>query len=183
MTDHGLNLLPPERIRSLVNSYYSRLVVVGMMLLTGVIFTTGALLFPSYVYLRDTLSAKRSSFGGSGGENTGEQSLVAARVAALQSRAKILVNAAQGRSTSALLREVLAVPRTGVTLIGFNYTLSAANKPGTLLLSGTARSRDELHAYQRAFRETPFAASVDLPVNAYAKDTDISFTLSIMLKP
>jgi hypothetical protein len=183
MMNSGLNLLPPERMHALVSSYYARLAVVGLMLLTGVVLTTGVLLFPSYVYLRDTLAAKETSLGRSGGEYTKGQSLVVARTAALQSRASMLASVVQGRSTSVLLRDVLAVPRTGVTLVGFNYTPAIANKPGTLLLSGTARSRDELHAYQLALKGAPFVASVDLPVNAYAKDTDISFSLSISLKP
>jgi Tfp pilus assembly protein PilN len=183
MTNRGLNLLPPERMRALVNSYYARLVVVGLVLFTGVTLTTGVLLFPSYVYLHDTLAAKESSLGRSGREDTAEKSLVAARTAALQSRATILANAVQGRSTSVLLRDVLAVPRIGITLVGFNYTPAAANKQGTMLISGTARSRDELHAYQLALKGAPFVASVDLPVNAYAKDTDIAFSLSISLKP
>ncbi len=183
MNNRGLNLLPPERLQELVSSYYARLAVAGLVLVTGVVIASGALLFASHVYLRDTLAVKEASLGHSGEEATAEQSLLKARTATLASRARFLASVAQGRSTSALLRDVLAVPRSGITLVGFNYTPAAGSKPGTLLLSGTARSRDELHGYQLALMAEPFAATVDLPVGAYAKDTNISFTLSMSLKP
>ncbi len=179
----GPNLLPPERLHALVSSYYARLAVVGLGLFVVVLLAAAALLSPSYVYLRETLAIKEALLGQSGGEDAGEESLLAARTAALTQRARILTNVVQGRSASSLLREVLAAPRSGVTLVGLNYTSATDNKPGTLLLSGTALSRDQLRNYQLALMGMPFAASVDLPVNAYAKDTNIPFSMTVALKP
>lgn len=183
MTNLGPNLLPPERLRVLVSSYYARLFVAGFGLLVVVLLAAAALLSPSYIYLSETLATKEALLSQSGGKDEAEESLLAARTAALRESARVLTNVVQGRSTSALLRDVLAVPRPGVMLVGFNHTPANGNKPGTLILSGTALSRDQLHSYQRALMGMPFAASVDLPVNAYAKETNISFSMTISLKP
>lgn len=179
----GPNLLPPERVRALVSSYYTRLVIVALGLLGLVLVAVAALLSPSYVYLRETLSIKEVLLGQNDGEGGADDAELAARAAVISERARILTSTVQGRSASSLLREVLGVPRPGVTLVGLNYTPASGNKQGTLLLSGNAVSRDQLHSYQLALKGMPFAAAVDLPVNAYAKETNISFSMTIVLKP
>jgi hypothetical protein len=55
--------------------------------------------------------------------------------------------------------------------------------PGTLSVSGIAVTRGALRAYQLALQSAPFAVAANLPVSAYAKDTDIAFTITVTLTP
>jgi len=53
----------------------------------------------------------------------------------------------------------------------------------TALNFGIAATRDALRNYQIALQNAAFARAADLPVSAYAKDSNISFNITITLKP
>jgi len=52
-----------------------------------------------------------------------------------------------------------------------------------LSVSGTAANREALRTYQLALQGAPFTLTAALPVSAYAKDSDIAFTITITLSP
>ena len=81
------------------------------------------------------------------------------------------------------MNNVLVIPRPGIVLSGFDYEPSVGKSAGTLAVSGTATTRDALRNYQLALEGASFARSADLPVSAYAKDTDITFTITVTLTP
>jgi Tfp pilus assembly protein PilN len=176
------NLLPSARQEQLVREYRFRFGVVTLSLCISLVIVAGTLLIPTYVFLQGSVLAKESRLA------TIKSTLTSANEIALSARLTALANdtatlvALSGRSsTSEILRSVLAVSRPGVTLSGFSYTAGIGKTGNTLALSGIAATRDALRSYQLALQSAPLARRAELPVSAYAKDTNIAFTITLTL--
>ncbi len=179
------NLLPPERRRALVRTYFIRIGVISIVLINILVLAAALLLFPTYVFLTKSMSAKQAhlaSIEASLSSSNGKG--LAARLAALTTNATILTALANTPAVSVIIRKVLAVEHPGVTLSGFSYSPATdKTSSGGLTISGTAVTRDALRNYQLALQSAPITLSAALPVSAYAKDSNIAFTIVITLAP
>lgn len=184
MRNEITNLLPPDRQRSLARDYYLRLSVVIVWFVFALTLISMVLLVPTYIFLTDSARTKEKYLATVESSITSaDEASLSARLTSLNNSATTLVLLAQAPSASAFIRAMLALPRPGVTLSQFVYTPPTMKGPGTLLVSGTAATRDALRTYQLALENAPFAQSAALPVSAYAKDRDIAFTITITLEP
>jgi hypothetical protein len=178
------NLLPPEREHALKSDYRTRLVVVALWLISALTLGAGALLIPTYLLLAQqegiksvqlaSLTAKLSS---------SDEVALAQRLAALSENASRLTDLGKDPSISNTLREMLAIAHVGAALTALDYTPGDGKQARVVKISGTAASRNALRNYQLALEGSPLVASASLPVSAYAKDTDIPFTIVVTLKP
>ncbi len=176
------NLLPPGRQRTLAREYLLRVGTLAVALLTILICISAALRVPTYVFLVKAVGAKEmrlasvdSSLAASDG------AALIARLESLASDAKVLTNLAEAPSPSSILRGVLAVPRAGVQVSGIAYTPVSSSKPATVVITGKAKDRGALRNYQLALQGDPAVASAALPVSAFAQETDIAFTITLVL--
>jgi Tfp pilus assembly protein PilN len=178
------NLLPRDRVRAFRREYFFRLLTVLVAGLGCLVFAWGVLLFPSYVFLQSTIDTKNAELTALGSASqSADQRAVDARLTALASNASYLSALAKTPSASAQLQEVLAVARPGVRLVGFVFTPPKdASMAGTLAVSGVADSRDVLRSYDLALQSIPGVSSADLPVSAYAKESNIAFTITLSTK-
>jgi hypothetical protein len=182
MHNERTNLLSPERQRALARDYFLRLGVVIVAFLITLTFISAVLLVPTYVYLAKSVSAKEARLATieSAFSSASEKEL-SARLAALSSDVAILTTLSDAPSVSKIMSAVFAVSRPGITLSSFTYTPAKGKTSGTLIVSGTAMTRDALRNYQLALQGAPFALSATLPVSAYAEDTYIAFTITVTL--
>lgn len=184
MDDKLTNLLPLDRQQALFREYFLRLSVVFIALMTALTLVAAMLLLPTYMFL--TQSAATKTVRLSNIESvlaSSDEKILSAHLTSLSNNATVLLALGKVPSVSAVLRSVLAIPRAGVSLSGFAYTPVSGNVPGSLSISGTAQTREALRSYQLALESAPFAVSADLPVSAYAKDTNIAFTITVTLSP
>lgn len=173
------NLLPTERQDRLRREYFYRLAVLGVAALTLLALLHGAMLIPSYGYLREQLAVRQSYADQlAAALEAAEERSVDARISALKDDAAHLLTLAAAPSTSAALRAVLAVPRSGVALSGFSYAPPVASE-GSMTIRGTAISREALRSYHVALSALPGVASAELPIGAYAEETDITFAMTL----
>jgi len=184
MPEHLTNLLPQLRKQALSREYFLRLAVVLLELFVALVLAAGVLLIPTYVFLAGSARAKgvqlteiKSSL------SPADEKSLSARLVALSGDAAALIALSKKPFVSKTAGLLLAVARPGVTLTGFSYTSAGTGKPATLALSGLAMTRDALRDYQLALQAEPFVVSAGLPVSAYAKITDITFTITITLAP
>ena len=184
MRNELTNLLSPERQRALARNYFLRLGVVFVVFLTLLTLVSAVLLVPTYVYLAESVSAKETRLATieSAFSSASEKDL-STRLAALSSDVAILTALSDAPSVSKIISSVLAISRPGITLSSFTYAPAGGKTTGTLIISGTAMTRDALRNYQLALQGAPFAVSATLPVSAYAEDTDIAFTITVTLAP
>jgi len=178
------NLLPNERRAALVRSYFLRLGFVGVVMASLLIIAAMVLLVPTYILLTDSARTKEAHLAAiESALASTNQATLSARLAALSNDAATLSSLENAPSASGMLRSVLALSRPGVLLSNFVYTPSDGTNTGTLAISGTALTREALRSYQLVLQGAPFAQSAGLPVSAYAKDSNISFTITVILAP
>jgi hypothetical protein len=149
------------------------------MILIG---TTGVFLMPAYVYLHAETTERMVHLAAiEAGLKSGEDAALEARITALSKNADLLASLADAPSAISVIRAALDVSRPGISLTGLNASPAQGAKSGTLLLAGIADTRDQLRAYQLALLAEPFVKIADLPISVYAKDSDISFVITITL--
>jgi hypothetical protein len=178
------DLLPYERRKALRRDYFLRLVTVVASFLTALTVSSAALLLPTYVFLTTSAHTKEARL--SSIESTlssSDEKALSARLTALSNDIATIVALGNAPSVSAVIRAMLAVSRPGITLSGFTYSSSANESSKTLSISGSSVTRDTLRNYQLALKSAPFAKSADLPISAYAKNTDIPFIITVTLAP
>jgi len=178
------DLLPPERQRAISREYFLHLCATAALFVTGLVLAATVLLVPTFVFLSKSMRAKEAHLANieSAFSSTDEAAL-SARLTALSRNAATLSSLARAPSASATVRTALAISRPGIVLSGFVYAPVSGTRPGTLSISGVAATRDALRSYQLALSSSSFATSADLPVSAYAKDSDILFTIVVTLAP
>lgn len=182
MPSRFTNLLPAERRLRLVREYYFRLGTIMIVLVITLIAIGGILLVPTYIFLVGTTQEKENRLAHINKTlSSADEVALSARLAALSNDAAVLIALSKKRTASEYLRSALNVPRLGVALSSFTYT--PGTNSSTLLISGTAATRDVLRGYQLALEGMPSATSATLPVSVYAKDVNIPFTITIALAP
>lgn len=178
------NLLPEERQRILSRDYILRIGVITAMLATALALSAGVLLIPTYVFLNGNANEKKVSLAHIESTlSSADEVALQGRLAALSTNAAALVALSDAPSVSALIRDMLSVSHPGITLSRISFTPSTGKSSGTIAVSGSAATRDALRNYQLALEGARFARSAVLPVSAYAKDSDIAFTITITLAP
>lgn len=186
MRNELTNLLPLERSRALRRDYFMRLGVVSLLFVIMLMLAAAILLLPTYVFLTASESSGKTRLASiDAAASSSDDAALSAQLAALFANTVSLSALAEKHSISTIMRAVLEVSRPGVTLSNFAYTsASATNKnQNTLTISGSAATRDALRNYQLALQGSSFAQSADLPVSAYAQDTNIAFTIAVTLAP
>lgn len=175
------NLLPEFRKRSFRRQYFLRLGTAVLVTLAFLAILHGILLLPTYLYARNEVARATAELAAlnASADTAGEAELTA-RKATLNATATNLARLQEAPTASAALRAALAVPRPGIALTGFTFTApSPANATARMQVTGTAASRDSLRQYAAALGTLPFVTNTDLPISAYAKETDIDFTITL----
>jgi Tfp pilus assembly protein PilN len=174
------NLLPARLQRATRRRYFLRLAAVVLILATFLIAAQALLLVPTYLYARDQSMLGQEQIEALGGTgSTAETQEIAARSEALALAVADLSGLGSLPTASGALRGVLAVPHPGVALSGFTFSASNGTEPARLDVSGTADSRDGLRRYVAALAALSFVDSADLPISAYARESDIPFTVTL----
>lgn len=184
MHNNLTNLLPLERQRALVRNYFLRLSVVSVVCVTILVLISAILLLPTYLLLTDAIYAKETHLRAvESALSPIDADVLSARFAFLNDSVAALSVLAEAPSASATLRSVLLLGRASITLSNFTYTPGDIKTLSTLTISGVAMTRDALRTYQLTLEESPLVRSASLPVSAYAKDSDISFTITVTFEP
>lgn len=195
MHNEFTNLLPHERRDTLRRNYFMRLGVIAALLVTTLSLVAAAFLLPTYLFLEKSARAKEVRLANIETVRiSSDEASLSARLAALSNNVAALTALASAPTASAVIREVLAIPHPRVALSSLAYTpatrvgqgrteVAREKGKGVLIISGVAATRNALRAYQLALQESPIALSVELPVSAYAADTNGAFTITLTLAP
>jgi len=151
------------------------------MLLTGVLVVHGIFLLPSYLAATSEVNIETTELSAASAAVATSTTDAAAELATLKSDAAYLSKLATAPSASAALRAVLAVPHPGITIQSLTYTPPKSDSPAsaTVVITGTADTREHLRAYDLVLSGLSFIANVDLPISDYAQQTNIPFTLTL----
>lgn len=174
------NLLPKHLIRAFHRNYLLRVATLACMMLAGLVIVHGLLLVPSYIFVHNEVKREAVQLATlNASSHSMEETQVRARLKALSTNVVYLNQLGTTTAASAALRAVLSVPRSGIKLSGFTFTPPGAKTPGTMGISGMAATRDTLRAYALALGQLPFVTNADLPISAYAQESNIPFTITL----
>lgn len=181
MTVELTNLLPRERVALLTRNYFFRLSTVGVLMLAAIVLINLIMLIPSYLFLESDIAAAKQNLAAL------DTSLIASRGTEVGARldrvevdAAYLARLEKQTTAAAALRGVLAEPHPSIAITGISFTAAATQgDDGKMIVSGTAATRDALRRYSVALSSLPFVEKADLPISAYAKDSDIPFSITL----
>lgn len=173
-----INLLPSYRIRMLRKQRLVQIAIVGAIVFSALIIIQMMLLFPAYNFLQTKyytlqnlqreLSAKLAS--------RNIQS-INTRTNTLNKKVHFLETLDNTPSGVAAIQYILGIVHRNVTIYSIIYTAPSKKQKAKIVLSGMAQTREALHMYQQALQANHDIDSVDLPINSYAKDSNITFTI------
>ncbi|MGE5540867.1 MAG: hypothetical protein ACM3TU_01105 [Bacillota bacterium] len=180
MSSELTNLLPPERLKAQRQEYFIRLATVSIFMLSFVLIASGVLLAPSYLFLHQEMQGREAHIqeldarlNAIGGEAATK------RLAAVATNAMYIARLASTTTSTAAIRTVLDIPRPGITISGFTFTAPIQDGKTTMMITGTAATRESLRSYALTLGQQPFISGVDLPISAYAKEADIPFSITL----
>ncbi len=178
MSHDVTNFLPHDKVTAFKNMYLTRLGVVVIIVVTFILVAHTALLLPSYLYLSEDKALQEARLEQLSASLSREgQEEISQRTAILTNTAERLVAFADTPTISDIVKAILSVAHPGVHLTGI--TADVAPGENRLQLSGVADSREALRTYHLALSALPYVATADLPLSAYAKETDIPFSIMV----
>ena len=178
MSSELTNLLPNERIRAFRRDYFFRLFTVVVLVVAVAIGVHGALLAPSYLYLHQTVSLDRLRLSElSDTLAASEEAEMQARLTRLKSDSERLLALSSSPSATKVIRALLEVPHAGIIVTAISF--KSPSPDGRLTITGMAKTRESLRQYHLALSSLTFAKSAELPLSAYAKESDIPFTITL----
>lgn len=178
------NLLPEVRQRLLAREYRFRLGVVILAVATALVVVAGIFLIPTYIFVAENVVVQQTRLASIDATFVkADGPALSKHLTALSGEVVVLLGLKSGVAVTKTIASILTVPRPGVVLSEFLYTAATGKNKATFSISGTATTRDTLRNYQLALQSMPFIAAADLPISAYAKDSDIAFTITTTLTP
>lgn len=179
------NVLPQEEKIALAKEYkFRRLIVLALLFVIS--FAIGlVLLFPSYLISsmnhRDTVKALEEV---EAQLNTGTTKVITPEeTRKLKDQISVINASKNSNSVFALYSLILESKTASISILNLKYQLGpASDVPTTILVTGRATTRDSLTQFQRNLEAKTEFSSVDLPISNLAKESNISFTLTINVR-
>jgi Tfp pilus assembly protein PilN len=175
-----INLLPEQYKKSFISEYRLRVavVLVGFLCLGGI--AADGLLLPTYISSRQSQApgsvTKAASKATAAGPSPAalHAELVAQTATLSQTLSVLSTTGSQNQAFTDIIPTILDQKPRGVSITNITYVLG-----GTVQISGTAATRDELAAFQAALQNQSTISLVNIPISDFAGDTDISFSITI----
>lgn len=178
MSSELTNLLPSERIHAFRRDYFLRLGTIAAYTIALTVLVHGLLLVPTYLFLQNTVSLEKAHLAElTANLATSREGEMQSRLNAIKASSEQLLVLAQAPSSTAVIKTILGIAHPGVRITGFTFRVNG--NEGKLLLTGVAGTREALRTYHQSLSQLSFAKSADLPLSAYAKETDIPFTITL----
>lgn len=175
-----INLLPENEKKNLDREYTFRLAAVSLGAVIGLSIIAIIVLLPVYVLavykgkVATIVDAPKNQ------EATQAQEAFKKQI----DDAKILMRVLRPEEAGTLpsmVIEVLSKHKTSQnTVSDVSYRRDANGT--TVVVRGVARTRDSLSRFTDALTQEPLIANVDVPVSNFAKDANIVYTFTILLK-
>jgi len=172
------NLLPYSRTQMVRHAYFLRLAGLSIWIVALLLAAHTLLGISTYFYLHtQEINQQATLTELSKKLSTHQEQAINKELGALNNRAIFLGTLSKKPLASGAFRLVLGIPHQDIALTSISYTAPAVDKDAAMIIAGTAQTREALHTYQRALRDAAFISAVNLPLDAYTKDTNIGFTI------
>jgi MarR-like DNA-binding transcriptional regulator SgrR of sgrS sRNA len=176
-----LNIIPEEERKKLTEAYKSRVVITCLASVAIIFLVGGLFLLPAYIIaaykMEEILQPKV-------GTTSVENTEILQSLALTNSKVAIVLNYATNISITNRLKNILAMEEARVSIENISYKNMGKEDQGKIqvLISGQAVDREALLSFEKRLKTLNFLESVSLPVSNFAKDREIDFNLTAILK-
>lgn len=173
-----INLIPPDAQKQVKSEYWIRVVSVWMILVGSAFLLVTILLTPVYVLINGQLESFLYEYNQANSES---QSFVESEteITEINKIATLLANADEEVTFSNIIIKIEQLASSDIQIE--NFTLSRkGGEISPIVVSGQAGSRFALTEFKDAIEASRIFKSVSLPLSNLAKDTDITFSITII---
>lgn len=175
-----INLIPQVAKDKIISEYWVRVVSVWLFIISITSIVVLLLLLPVYVLV----TSKVSAYSTSANEGAGKVAEYAASASALtqvNNQAQMLLESGKAKQFSELAAAISELEGSDITINEFNFHRSGI-VPESVQMNGEATTRQALASFRDSLMLLPWVKDVNLPISNLAKDRDITFNISIVLK-
>ena len=179
-----LKLLPEETKGRVMSEYHARRLVVILLALIFVLVVTMVGLLPSYVISHSRQNELNQQLFSSlaGVKNTADDMALSDWLKSFNLKLRLLAPKLDTDKPSQILTDILNLRGEGVSVTNLGWSKGGQRDEGeTLSLSGIARDRQALLAFESSLEGSHKFSDVSLPVSNLAKDRDISFSIKLVV--
>lgn len=174
-----INLIPPDARSRIVTEYWVRVVTVWLLLLAVAATVVGALLFPAYVLVTSQVNLSTTE-ADVARARVGEHDVTTKVLDAASEEARLIAVGAQDPRLTQVVEVIEEIIPAGVAAGSYTVTRQGGGV-APVILRGTATTRAALAAFRDSLLAHPRIARVDLPISNFAKDRDITFTVTLTI--
>ncbi len=174
----NINLLPKKEQKKIRAEYIIRRRIILAEIVMSIIVTSIVMIIPLHL-LNSQLQKEVVLHNEQDTENVKNNEIKDA-VSALNTKIDTLQQDAP-QSMYDVISDIAELSGPNIHIRGFNFSIQD-NFEQRLLLSGNADDRDSLLTFKQNLETETYVSSVDLPVSNFAQNTDISFSITIILR-
>lgn len=175
-----INLIPSAVRKAIIREYWTRVLAMFLFVISVVAIVISLLFLPVYVLVSTQTniyaeSAKQAE------ERMADFSVSAKALTDANQLSQKILEQNKVKNFSEVVVLVESLTSTGISLNTLELTRTTEN-PVSVRVDGLAYTRNDLAAFRDRLLEHEEIEDVILPISNLAKDKDIQFTLSIVLK-
>jgi Tfp pilus assembly protein PilN len=173
-----INLLPEREKHELLKEYRLRVVVIVLVAACVLVAVSLLLLVPAYVLSNYQQQISRSRIATANQAAVDKHAELIKQIQQVKQTIGVLQTPAKTIVPTDALNVVLRNKSAGISLTSLEYSATDFS----VALGGIAKTREDLARFSTAIKADSQVESVDFPISSLAKDTNLSFNVSIKLK-
>jgi len=180
-----LNILPTTEKKKIMLEYKLRLVIVAILAVSVLIFSSLVLLAPVYLIAVEKNKDVKNTFAllqEREGKAVDEKN-INAEVATTNKNIALFLKPSDTTAVSPVtfIAKILEIKGDTVRISGFTYDASGVTGE-RMVVTGTARTRESLAQFIEDIKKEPRFTNIDLPISSYVKSSNIDFSAVIVRK-
>ncbi|MFT7644676.1 MAG: hypothetical protein ACI9BF_000327 [Candidatus Paceibacteria bacterium] len=174
-----INLIPQKAKRRILIEYWFRVVTVWLTLWATALFIGAGILFPTYVLIGYQVAVYEESAAEASEKIASYENVSESLVQASQ-QARTIINESEVQFFSHYIKLIEGLQGEGIKVskIQLNRTNEEIDP---VILVGIARDRRTLASFRDRLLAEEKIVSADLPISNLASDSDIKFTITVVL--
>src|SRR3989344_740483 len=175
------NILPEQEIEILEKGYRRRVLIVFLRATFLLFIALSVLMLCSYIIARYKLEeALESSKAGSLSSGYAETAIAPV---AINEKVAIVLGFESRPSLALRLTSFYKASSAQISLVGVSYKQKGKNNDAEeVVLTGTALNREALRSFEKEVSKLEFVAGTSVPVSAFTRDKDLSFSMNVEIK-
>jgi hypothetical protein len=177
-----INLIPQTAKRTVAKEYWFRVISAWLFVFSFVLFIIACLLIPTYATITSQISAYEESAEAALAEMN-RYTLSSATLIEASKQASLILKMSDRPNYTALIKKFEGMQNEGVSFTRIAIDVNEDGSLRPITISGKADTRSSLATFRSTLLSDPTIEDVLLPISNLAQEKDITFLITINLKP